>query len=90
MNRYLVKTLPFVDKDRVAFQGWVRHFSVFISTYISLLIYCLTFSILFLISYCLPGSAFSMLSVRFKKIFQNVQAYRLLVFVKFFLGKKSV
>jgi len=21
--RYLVKTLPFIDKDRVAFQGWV-------------------------------------------------------------------
>jgi len=25
INRYLVKTLPFVDKDRVAFQGWVSH-----------------------------------------------------------------
>ena len=24
-NRYLVKTLPFVDKDRVAFWGWVSH-----------------------------------------------------------------
>ena len=53
INRYLVNTLPFVDKDRVAFQGWVSHVCRWSQRDLSrFFLYNLTTLLIFIISQC--------------------------------------